>query len=241
VPRAKRSPAEEDGRRDDWLGRRAPARARPWALEEQLFGPHSDPNQQRMIDALEADLANERWELGRLEDELQRRALRIAGLEERLSQLRPTRDEWPGEQRATPAPTSLPSSGGGVERDYLLCRCEGFEVDSPGGRVGIVDGIRYLSRIDQPDVLEVRTGPFGRDLMLIPVGEVDHIQVAEGRLVLRSTPGETTDADSDERHYYLHELFGRLREKKKSRDDALEETLGLGTVEDWPGSSAHET
>lgn len=95
-----------------------------------------------------------------------------------------------------------------AEPDYRLSRCEGFDVNSPTRRVGVVDGLRYLSRIDRPDVLEVRAGPFGRQLLLIPVEveEVDQILVEEGRLILRSTPRLP--------HQYFHEFLGRLRVRR---------------------------
>ena len=58
--------------------------------------------------------------------------------------------------------------------DYRLCRCEGFRVDSPGGRVGIVEEVHFRSRIDRPDVLVVRTGatsdPSGRRFRRFPPG-----------------------------------------------------------------------
>jgi hypothetical protein len=91
-------------------------------------------------------------------------------------------------------------------RDYWLCRCEGFWVDAPSGRIGLVDGLRFLSRIDQPDLLEVRAGLLGRQLLLIPSDQVTDIVVAEGRLVLRDTPRV-----GDHR---LHELLARIRNRR---------------------------
>jgi hypothetical protein len=41
------------------------------------------------------------------------------------------------------------------DSDYWLCRCEGFLVDSPAGRVGVVEGARFRSRLDRPDLLAV--------------------------------------------------------------------------------------
>jgi hypothetical protein len=35
--------------------------------------------------------------------------------------------------------------------DHRLRRCRGFRVDSPHGRVGFVDEVRYASRFDRPD------------------------------------------------------------------------------------------
>ena len=90
-------------------------------------------------------------------------------------------------------------------RDYWLCRCEGFWVDAPSGRIGLVDGLRFLSRIDQPDLLVVRAGLLGRQLLLIPSDQVEDIVVSEGRLVLRDT---ARVAD-----HRLHELLTRIRNR----------------------------
>ena len=199
MSRAKRNPSSGESERGTWL--RGPgARSRPWALEEELFGPGSAIARQK---ALEAELAEEQSELVRLSEELQRQASRIAGLKKRLKALTESA------VRSPPAPSSAAGAEGtevsvrtSVKPDYKLCRCEGFEVDSPTRRVGVVDGIRYHSRIDRPDVLAVRAGPFGRQLLLIPVEEVEQILVDEGRLILRSTPSI--------RHEYFDQLLARL-------------------------------
>ena len=71
--------------------------------------------------------------------------------------------------------------------DYRLCRCEGFRVDSPGGRVGVVQEVIFRSRIDRPDALAVRTGFLGR-LLEIPVDDVAEVSFNEERVVLSSAP-----------------------------------------------------
>jgi hypothetical protein len=55
--------------------------------------------------------------------------------------------------------------------DYWLHRCEGFRVDLPDREVGTVKGLRFRDSIE-PELLEVRTGLFGRRLLLIPVERV---------------------------------------------------------------------
>src|SRR5712691_5655915 len=72
--------------------------------------------------------------------------------------------------------------------DYWLCRCQGFRVDSPEGRVGFVEEVRYRSRVDRPDALAVRAGRVGRHLLIVPVDEVADIAPREERIVLRSAP-----------------------------------------------------
>jgi hypothetical protein len=71
--------------------------------------------------------------------------------------------------------------------DYRLCRCEGFRVDSPQGRVGVVQELQFRSRIDRPDALAVRKGFLGR-LLLIPVDEVAEVSFGEERVILRRAP-----------------------------------------------------
>ena len=71
--------------------------------------------------------------------------------------------------------------------DYRLCRCEGFRVDSPGGRVGVVQEVHFRSRVDRPDVLAVRTGLLA-PLLLIPVEEVAEVSLGDERVVLLRAP-----------------------------------------------------
>ena len=91
------------------------------------------------------------------------------------------------------------------DRDYWLCRCEGFRVDAPTGRLGLVAAVRFGSRLDRPDQLLVRTGILGNHLLVIPVSDVDAVIPRQERLVLRRGPERAT-----------HRL-GRLR-KRRSGD-----------------------
>lgn len=58
---------------------------------------------------------------------------------------------------------------------YLLRRREGFHVDSPNGRVGLVAEPRYGSSLEEPDAIAVRVGPRGRLLLIVPAGEIEEI------------------------------------------------------------------
>jgi hypothetical protein len=69
-------------------------------------------------------------------------------------------------------------------RDYWLHRCEGFRVESAGREIGTVRGLRFKSSIE-PDQLEVRTGLFGRRVLLIPVAQVEELLPKEKRVVIR--------------------------------------------------------
>jgi hypothetical protein len=79
----------------------------------------------------------------------------------------------------------LPGSSG---FGYWLRRCEGFRVDSPIGRVGLVEELRYSSSIEKPDAIAVRAGLFGRLLLIVPTGEVEAILPAEERMLVRRSP-----------------------------------------------------
>ena len=65
------------------------------------------------------------------------------------------------------------------ERDFQLRRCERFAVYAGARPLGVVDGIRYESRTDRPDLLEVRSGRFGKRLVLIQVSDVEAIDPDE--------------------------------------------------------------
>jgi hypothetical protein len=75
-----------------------------------------------------------------------------------------------------------------LNRDYWLCRCEGFTVESPSGHVGFVEGLRFRTRVDIPDLLEVSAGRLGRKVVLVPVSQVETIESEEEVLVLREDP-----------------------------------------------------
>ena len=70
-------------------------------------------------------------------------------------------------------------------RGYWLRRCEGFVVETPTRRIGRVAGIRYGERSNEPAVLEVRTGMFGRKVLLITVDDIAEITPETSRIVVR--------------------------------------------------------
>jgi hypothetical protein len=102
----------------------------------------------------------------------------------------------------------LPRVNAWPGREYWLCRCEGFRVDSQRGRLGLVDGLQFGTRVDLPDVLEVRGGFFGKRVLLIPVRQVQEIDGEAERIVVR-------DERPPPRHLYtdvlerLHAARGR--------------------------------
>ena len=78
----------------------------------------------------------------------------------------------------------------GFDIDYWLCRCEGFQVETPEGRLGIVEWLRFRSRHDRPDALAVRAGRIVRRSLVVPVSEIAQVVPSEGRIVLRSAPAQ---------------------------------------------------
>src|SRR5712692_2317091 len=82
-------------------------------------------------------------------------------------------------------------------QDYWLHRCEGFRVDLPDREVGTVKGLRFRDSIE-PELLEVRTGLFGRRLLLIPVERVEQILPNERRIIL-TVPSPLADPDVADR------------------------------------------
>jgi hypothetical protein len=193
----KRSSPQGADRRQQWLRSDQSARIRPWAYEELLFRSGSDQRWRTALSSLASDLAAARADLARTEEELREEVVRIAQLEALIQALtspggddQATRvDERRPELPARFASVDPERSRASLERGYSLARCEGFRVESPAGEVGFVEGLRFVSRIDQPDLLEVRGGRLGRRRLLIPVEDVEEISPAEERVVVRSRPG----------------------------------------------------
>lgn len=79
------------------------------------------------------------------------------------------------------------------DSEYCLCRCEGFAVDSPAGRVGVVEGLRFRSLLERPDELAVRVGRLGRRYLLVPVSRVAEITPSRGLIMLRPVPNGLKD------------------------------------------------
>lgn len=72
--------------------------------------------------------------------------------------------------------------------EYWLRRCQGFLVETPTKRIGRVAGIRYGEDTNEPEVLEVRAGLFGRTVLLISVHDIAQILPEKRLLVLTDAP-----------------------------------------------------
>jgi hypothetical protein len=195
-------------RAEQWLGPGAKARSRRWAYADLLLGDGARADE---LSALAVDLAVDLAELKRLQNELYDQVVRVAALEGRIQALMhpstesslETESEPDEEMPALPSFPSGPAVADSGIDAALLVRCEGFEVDSPVGLVGFVEGLRFGSRIDVPDFLEVRGGRLGRELLLVPVEAVQEISPEEERVLVRGVSPTQTDIS--------HELVDRLR------------------------------
>jgi hypothetical protein len=209
--RSKRSTSRRADRADHWLGSEQGGRDRRWAYEELLFSPDDNGAWKEELDAVAADLAVELAALKRMQSELYDQVVRVAGLEGRIEALRNIATESAApleaeveaavELRSLPSDPSLPRA---AVRIASLARCEGFQVESRDAILGYVEGLRFVSRIDEPDLLEVRGGRFGRELVLIPAEAVEEVFVEEERLVVRGIPAGVQDD-------HPHELVRVLR------------------------------
>jgi len=92
-----------------------------------------------------------------------------------------TADDAPDAGRRYPWP---------VDEDYWLGHCEGFRVDGPSGRLGVVDHVVYRSRLDRPDALAVCSGTWKLHTDQVRVDDVVEVSPGEQRLVLRTAPAE---------------------------------------------------
>jgi len=79
------------------------------------------------------------------------------------------------------------------DRAYWLRRCEGFVVETPTKRIGRVTGTRYGETTNEPEVLEVRAGLFGRTRLLISVDDITEIDLEQRRLAIADPPGPLSE------------------------------------------------
>jgi hypothetical protein len=75
-------------------------------------------------------------------------------------------------------------------RSYWLSNCEGFRVDSPHGRFGLVEAVMFRSP-REPDALIVRSGILARRLVLVPIDDVAEVLPRRQRILLARIPVES--------------------------------------------------
>ena len=108
------------------------------------------------------------------------------------------------------------------QRFYWLGRCEGFRVDSPEGRFGLVEAVMFRVRPDEPDALIVRAGVLGRKLVIVPLEDVEDVLPRRQRVLLSRAPDpEGTD--------FLNAVRDRLR-RLAAEGAAAPGVLGLRSI-----------
>jgi hypothetical protein len=68
--------------------------------------------------------------------------------------------------------------------DYWLRNCHGFRVETPSGRLGLVEDVVYGAGPERPSALAVRGGILGRKLSVVPVDAVETIEPGRKRLTV---------------------------------------------------------
>lgn len=102
---------------------------------------------------------------------------------------------------------------------YWLGRCQGFQVHSPRGRVGLVEEVVGGADPALPEALVVRAGLLGQRLELVPVEVVAAIEPRRLRICL---DGSWRPSGGD----FLGDLLGRLRSTAAGPGSAVEAQRG---------------
>jgi hypothetical protein len=87
-----------------------------------------------------------------------------------------------GLKAAEAGPTCAPDP---VEAEYWLRHCDGFRVDGPDGRIGVVDRVEHTLEPEVPDVVAVASGLWRIHLTRIPLRDVVEVQPDRRRLIVR--------------------------------------------------------
>lgn len=90
------------------------------------------------------------------------------------------------------------------DHDYWLGRCEGFRVDAPSGRLGLVEAVRFGARLDRPDELLVRGG--------VLRGDHDWSRISEREANLSLLRGARSIVLPDTGHFAALEQPARVAE-----------------------------
>lgn len=97
---------------------------------------------------------------------------------------------------------SAPSTDLPIDREYWLAHCEGYRVESAGGRVGLVEEVHRDADGERAESLAVLAGMLGRRRIIIPVSEVDAVIPHAERVLLKTAAtivgSEPRSASSDD-------------------------------------------
>jgi hypothetical protein len=172
-----RGKSQDDRRRDSrtWLG--TPGQGRERLARAFSIGSSAAPDVGRTLEDLRTSLI-------RLEAEVDELASIVA---------RAARSSSAGLNHLSLV--ELPHVPQTSDRDYWLSRCDHFTVYDGERIVGTVEGMRFRSRVDRPDLLEVRCGHLGGRFLLSPVDDVELVETEEEMIILRTArPDPTTRA-----------------------------------------------
>lgn len=75
-------------------------------------------------------------------------------------------------------------------RAYWLGRCEGFHVEGPRGRVGVVEAVRRGGD-GSPTSLDISCGVLRRRVREVPIDDIAEIDPRDLRIVLRREKEES--------------------------------------------------
>jgi hypothetical protein len=92
----------------------------------------------------------------------------------------------------------------GFDEDYWLCRCEGYRVETPERRLGVVAEIRYRTRIDRPDELVVYGGLFGNRVLLVKTRDIEDVIPRHQRILVRTEAAPASHEPLARLRSYLH-------------------------------------
>ena len=85
--------------------------------------------------------------------------------------------------------TPGPRSAWPADEAYWLAHCEGFHVDGPDGRIGVVEHVVSESWFDLPDVVSVASGRWRLRSTDMPIADVLEVRPEQKRLVVRRAGG----------------------------------------------------
>jgi hypothetical protein len=90
------------------------------------------------------------------------------------------------------------------DEDYWLCRCEGFRVETPERRLGIVAEVHYGARLDRPDELVVYGGLFGNRVLVVKARDVAEVVPRHQRILVRAEAAPVPHEPLTRLRAYLH-------------------------------------